>query len=67
MKRYPNHDCACDDTDLSLAQAIGDWRDGSKVLITCGKGHRRAISRALWETELERRYQVFRATDPLTH
>lgn len=55
MRRYPHHECSCDDTDLSLAQAKGRWPDGSHIILTCGQGHMRSIPKERWEQELQRR------------
>jgi hypothetical protein len=53
--RYPNHQCACEHEDLSLASHPVYSPNGLWVQITCGVGHRRSVSRARWEQEVERR------------
>lgn len=54
-RRYPHHVCACDDADLSQAYNPVISRNGQWVQISCGAGHYRAIPRARWEAELQRR------------
>jgi hypothetical protein len=53
--RYPNHECACDDADLSQATHPVVSPSGHWVQIPCGFGHRRTVPRARWEAELQRR------------
>jgi hypothetical protein len=60
--RYPNHQCACEDEDLSLAAHPIYSPNGLWVQITCGWGHRRSVPRARWEQELQRRDAASRRT-----
>ena len=54
-QEYPNHVCDCDDEDLSQACNPVPSLNGCWVEITCGRGHRRAVSSSAWAIEFTRR------------
>ena len=59
---YPDHMCACNNDDLSLASLPLETPNGLWVDISCGAGHRRRITRRAWDAELARRRKVKKET-----